>query len=73
MDYQSKYHKYVCEGLRWVSFATMMLTLFLFLLDLWMSYDLTHLTYKMFATSIAVMFISAMTAIIFYQPKDKTD
>lgn len=73
MSCQTKYHKYICEGLRWLCFLSVIIMLVLWLVHVWTDYVEQITLSKMFATTLALFLASVVTSIIFYKAKDKTE
>lgn len=70
-EYQSKYHKFICDFFRYLSFASVVVTLFLFLGNLWFGFIPAKMFSKLITTTIAILFASGLIGIIFAEKKEK--
>jgi len=69
--YQSKYHKYICEGFRWISFFSLFVTVLLFVTSIWFEFIPKEVVTKTFVTTLCLLVAAGVTKIIFAEKEDR--
>ena len=65
MAYQTKYHSYICNFFKYLSFVMVVVTLFVWLLSFWVEWPSFHFVEKLVVTTISVLLASVAIKIIF--------
>ena len=73
MAYQAKYHRYICEVFRYLSFVLVVITLLTWLSYYWLLWPTMYIVKKFVATTIAVLLASVITKIIFAPEKAQNE
>lgn len=71
--YQSKFHMYICEFFRWLSFASVIVSLLVFVLALWTDTLTNDQAAKTIATTLAILFASVVIGAIFRSGVDNEE
>ena len=65
-EYQTKFHKYICETFRWLAFVSVSLTLVVWLVQIWFPDILPKETFsKAIGTTIGITLAAGAVMIIF--------
>ena len=71
-EYQTKFHKYICETFRWTTFAFVVLSLLLVLINVWGEGIIPEELFgKVMFTTFAMIIASGVVMVIFSEKTPK--